>query len=60
MQEELTTELIKARPLEHSKEIKAKLEPIPMEPIKTIAKNDKVEVSLTIKSILNTFFFTIV
>jgi len=45
LQEELTAEIIKAKPLEHSKEIKANLEPIPMEPIKTIARNDKVEIS---------------
>ena len=47
LQEELTTEIIKARPIVHSEEIKAKLEPI-----KTVARNDKVEVSLTVKSIL--------
>jgi len=52
LQEELTTEIIKAKPLEHSKEIKANLEPIPMEPIKTVARNDKVEISLTVKSVL--------
>ncbi len=54
LQEELTTELINAKPLVHSEEIKAKLEPIPMEPIKTVANNDRIEakIAITIKAIL--------
>lgn len=54
LQEELTTELIKARPLEHLKEFKAKLEPIPMEPVKTVASNDRIKakIVITTKAIL--------
>ncbi|MBY9015460.1 MAG: hypothetical protein KGD68_07190 [Candidatus Lokiarchaeota archaeon] len=54
LQEELTTEIIKARPKDHSKEFKARLEPIPMEPVKTVASNDKIEakIAITIKAIL--------
>ncbi len=48
LQEELTTEIIKANPIVHSKEFKAKLEPIPMEPVKTVASNDRIEAEITI------------
>ena len=53
LQEELTYELIDTQPLEHSN-IKEKLEPIPMEPIKTVAKNDKPQekIQITVKAIL--------
>ncbi|MFX0047695.1 MAG: Mov34/MPN/PAD-1 family protein [Candidatus Hermodarchaeota archaeon] len=54
LQEELTTEIIEARPIDHSNELKAKLEPIPIEPVKTIANNDKfkAKIAITIKAIL--------
>ena len=54
LQEELTTEIIEAKPIKHSKVIKANLEPIPMEPVKTIARNNKIEakIAITIKAIL--------
>jgi len=54
LQEELTTEIIEAKPIDHSNIIRANLEPIPMEPVKTVASNDKIEakVAITIKAIL--------
>ena len=52
--EELTTELIKIEPLDHSGNIKDNLEPIPIEPVKTIAMNDKFKTNLviTVKAVL--------
>ncbi len=54
LQEELTTEIIEAKPIDHSKEFIAKLEPIPMEPIKTVASSDEIraKIEITIKAIL--------
>jgi len=54
LQEELTTEIIKAKPIVHSEAFKAKLEPIPMEPVKTVASNDRNEakIAITTKAIL--------
>jgi proteasome lid subunit RPN8/RPN11 len=55
LQEELTYELIDTQPMEHTRiNIKENLEPIPMEPIKTVANNDKLreEIQITVKSIL--------
>ncbi|MFW9946171.1 MAG: hypothetical protein ACFFDX_05010 [Candidatus Odinarchaeota archaeon] len=54
LREEITSELINTQPLEHSEIVKAKLEPIPMEPVITYAKNDKVhaKIALTVKTIL--------
>lgn len=54
LQEEITAEIIDVKPINHSKINKAKLEPIPMEPVKTVARNDKTEaeISITIKAIL--------
>jgi len=54
LQEEITAEIIDVKPINHSKTIKANLEPIPMEPVKTIARNDKIEaeIAITIKAIL--------
>ena len=55
LQEELTSELIDTQTLDHSKTIlKENLEPIPMEPIKTVAKNDrnKSKIQITVKAIL--------
>jgi proteasome lid subunit RPN8/RPN11 len=54
LQEEITAEIIDVKPINHSKIIKANLEPIPLEPVKTIARNDKIEaeISITIKAIL--------
>jgi len=54
LEEEITTELIATQPLEHSEKVKVKLEPIPMEPVKTYAKNDKIEanIAITVKAVL--------
>lgn len=54
LQEEITAEIIDVKPINHSKTIKANLEPIPMEPVKTTARNDKIkaEIAITIKAIL--------
>ncbi len=54
LQEEITAEIIDVKNINHSKIIKANLEPIPMEPVKTVARNDKTEaeISITIKAIL--------
>jgi proteasome lid subunit RPN8/RPN11 len=54
LQEEITTEIIKANPIVHSKEFKAKLEPIPVEPVKTVASNDRIKakIAITTKAIL--------
>jgi proteasome lid subunit RPN8/RPN11 len=54
LQEEITAEIIDVKPINHSKTIKANLEPIPMEPVKTTARNDKngAEIAITIKAIL--------
>jgi len=54
LQEEITAEIIDVKPINHSKTIKANLEPIPMEPVKTLARNDKIEaeIAITIKAIL--------
>jgi hypothetical protein len=41
LQEEITAEIFDAKPLGHSKDIKTYLEPIPMEPVITIAKNEE-------------------
>ena len=48
LEEEITYELIDTRPLEHSKSVKEKIEPIPTTPVTTIANNDKFKVNLTI------------
>ncbi len=52
LQEEITTEIIKAKPIIHSN--KVKLEPIPMEPVKTVASNErtKAKIAITTKAIL--------
>jgi proteasome lid subunit RPN8/RPN11 len=54
LEEEITTELIDTKPLEHSKSIKEKLEPIPMMPIKTTTTNEVInaEIAITVKAIL--------
>ena len=55
IEEEITYELIDTQPLEHpTLNVKENLEPIPMEPIKTVAENDKIkeEIQITVKSIL--------
>ncbi len=54
LEEEITTEIIKAKPIVHSNKIKAKLEPIPMEPVKTVASNNRIEakIAITTKAIL--------
>ena len=55
LQEELTSELIDIQPLHHMDvEIKDKLEPIPMEPIKTVASYEKpnASIQITVKAIL--------
>ena len=55
LQEELTSELIDIQPLHHmNDEIKEKLEPIPMEPIKTVASYEKpnASIQITVKAIL--------
>lgn len=55
LQEELTCELIDTQPLDHSNiDFKESLEPIPMEPIKTVSKNDrnKSKIQITVKAIL--------
>jgi len=54
LQEEITSEIIQAKPIKHSREFKAKLEPIPMEPVKTVASGDKAaaKITVTIKAIL--------
>jgi proteasome lid subunit RPN8/RPN11 len=51
---EITTEIIDEPLLEHSKVNKVNLEPIPMEPIKTSANNDKFKspILITVKSVL--------
>jgi len=50
LQEEITTEIIKANPIVHSNKFKAKLEPIPMEPVKTVASNDRTKAKIAITS----------
>jgi len=54
LQEEITAEIFEAKPLGHSKDIKTKLEPIPMEPVITIAKSEIIEakIKITVKAIL--------
>ena len=55
LQEEITAEFIDVKPINHSKYIKANLEPIPMEPVvETVARSDKVEapITITIKAVL--------
>jgi proteasome lid subunit RPN8/RPN11 len=54
LQEEITAEIIEAKPRDHSKEFKANLQPIPMEPVKTVASSDKMDskIRITIKAIL--------
>ena len=54
LQEELTTEILDAKTLDHSKSIQEKLDPIPMEPVITVAKNDKndAKIKITVKAIL--------
>ncbi|MFX0076462.1 MAG: hypothetical protein ACFE96_13555 [Candidatus Hermodarchaeota archaeon] len=54
LQDEITAEIIDVKPISHSEDFKAKLEPIPMEPVKTVARNDKIEatIAITIKAIL--------
>jgi len=54
LQEEITAEIFEARPLDHSEGIKTKLDPIPMEPVITVAKSDRTEakITITVKAIL--------
>jgi len=54
LQEEITAEILDVKPLDHSESIKRKLDPIPMEPVLTVAKSDKNEakVKITVKAIL--------
>ena len=57
LQEELTDEILGAKLLDHSEGIKTKLEPIPMEPVITVAKGTKIDkteakIKITVKAIL--------
>ncbi|MFW9950988.1 MAG: hypothetical protein ACFFKA_12795 [Candidatus Thorarchaeota archaeon] len=54
LEEEITFELIDTKPLEHSENLKEKLEPIPMIPVKTAANNDKLKakIFITVKAVL--------
>ena len=54
LQEEITDEILEAKNIDHSEDIKANLNPIPMEPVITVAKSDKNEanIKITVKAIL--------
>jgi proteasome lid subunit RPN8/RPN11 len=54
LEEEITYELIETKPKEHSESIKEKLTPIPIVPVKTTTKSDKIKTNLaiTVKAIL--------
>lgn len=54
LQEEITDEILEAKNIDHTEDINTRLDPIPMEPVITIAKSDKsdAKIKITVKAIL--------